>query len=146
MIMENYLNLLLEQMDKNREINKFAKRERDAIAIGDIGIVMESDAVRKEIISQLKSLQSDMDLYYKDLPKGFEGISPQLKDQILTVSRQLNDIINETIAIDRENEIKLRELKDAIGEKIKEVGRGKKALSGYKSPSQNKPKLFDGEV
>ena len=144
--MENYLNLLLEQMDKNREINKFAKRERDAIAAGDIGIVMESDAMRREIISQLKSLQSEMDPYLKDLPKRLEGISPQLKDQILTVSRQLNDVINETIAIDRENEIKLRELKEAIGAKIKEVGKGKKALSGYKSPPQNKPKLFDGEV
>lgn len=144
--MENYLNLLLEQMDKNREINKFAKRERDAIAAGDIGIVMESDAVRREIISQLKSLQSEMDPYLEDLPKRLEDILPQLKDQILTVSRQLHDIISETIAIDRENEIKLRELKDAIGEKIKEVGRGKKALSGYKNPPQNKPKLFDGEV
>jgi len=62
------------------------------------------------------------------------------------VSRQLHDIINETIAIDRENEIKLRELKEGIGEKIKEIGKGKQALSGYKSHAQNNPKLFDGEV
>ena len=144
--MENYLNLLLEQIDKNRQINEMAKRERDAIAAGDIGIVMESDAMRREIISQLKSLQSEMDPYLEDLPKRFEDISPQLKDQILTVSRQLHDIISETVAIDRENEIKLRELKEEIGARIKEVGRGKKVLSGYKSPSQNKPKLFDGEV
>jgi len=144
--MENYLNLLLEQMEKNRQINEFAKRERDAIAVGDIGIVMESDAMRKEIISQLKSLQSEMDPYLKDLPKKLEGISPQLKDQILTVSIQLKEIIEETIEIDRENEIKLRELKEAIGKKIKEVGKGKQVLSGYKSPSQNRPKLFDGEV
>lgn len=144
--MENYLNLLLEQIDKNRQINEFAKRERAAIAVGNIGIVMESDAMRREIISQLQSLQSEMDPYLKDLSKNVEHLSPQLKDQILTVSKQLNEVISETIAIDRENEIKLRELKEAIGEKIKEVGRGKKALNGYKSPSRNAPKLFDGEV
>ena len=144
--MENYLNLLLEQIDKNRQINEFAKRERDAIAAGDIGIVMESDAMRREIISQLQSLQSEMDPYLKDLPKNLVNLSPQLKDQILTVSNQLNEIINETIAIDRENEIKLRELKEAIGEKINAVGKGKKALNGYKSHSRNAPKLFDGEV
>jgi len=146
MIMENYLNLLLEQLGMNRQINELAKRGRDAIAAGDIGIVMESNAMRKEIFSQLQSLQFKMDPHLEDLPKGLEDISPQVKDQILTVSRQLNDIISETIAVDRENEIKLRALKEEIGEKIKEVGRGKKALGGYKSPSQKKPKLFDGEV
>ena len=144
--MEGYLNLLLEQMDKNRQINEFAKREKDAIAAGDIRIVMESNAMRKEIISQLQSLQSAMDPYLEDFTKRLEDTSPQLKDQILTVSKQLYEIIKGTIAIDRENEIKLRELKEGIGEKIKDVGKGKQALSGYKSPSQNKPKLFDGEV
>jgi hypothetical protein len=145
-IMENYFNLLLNQVDKNRQINALAKEGRDAIARGDIGVVMESGAVRREIISQLKALQSEMDPYLEDLPKKLAHLSPQLKDQILTVSKQLNEIISETIAIDQENEIKLMELKEGIGDKIKEVGRGKKALSGYKSPSQNAPKLFDGEV
>ena len=144
--MENYLNLLLEQMDKNRQIKELAKRERDAIAAGNIGIVMESDAIRKEIISQLKTLQTEMDPYLLDLPRSLEDFSPQLKDQVLTVSKQLHEVIEETIAIDKENEIKLRGLKEAIGAKIKEVGRGKKALGGYKSPNDRKPKLFDGEV
>lgn len=144
--MENYLNLLLEQMDKNRQINELAKRERNAIAAGDIGIVMESDAIRKEIISQLKTLQTEMDPYLENFPKSLAGTSPQLKDQILTVSKQLYELIEETIAIDRENEIKLRGIKEGVGEKIKGIGKGKQALSGYKSPSQNKPKLFDGEV
>jgi len=144
--MEDYLNLLLEQLNKNIQINEFAKRGRDAIAVGDIGIVMESEAIRKEIISQLKTLQTEMDLYLGDLPKSIEDVSPQLKDQVLTVSKQLHEVIEETIAIDKENEIKLRGLKEAIGAKIKEVGRGKKALGGYKSPNDRKPKLFDGEV
>jgi len=144
--MENYLNLLLSQVDKNRQINTLAKEGRDAITRGDIGIVMERGAVRREIITQLKALQSEMDPYLEDLPKKLAQLSPQLKDQILTVSKQLNEIISETIAIDQENEIKLMELKEGIGDRIKEVGRGKKALSGYKSPSQNAPKLFDGEV
>jgi hypothetical protein len=144
--MDGYLNLLLEQLNKNIQINQFAKREREAIAVGDIGIVMESDALRKEIISQLQSLQTEMDPYLEDFPKSLEDTSPQLKDQILTVSKQLYEIIEETIAIDRENEIKLREIKEGIGTKIKRIGKGKQALSGYKSPSQNKPKLFDGEV
>jgi len=144
--MEGYLNLLLEQLNKNIQINKFAKREREAIAVGDIGIVMESDALRKEIISQLQSLQTEMDPYLEDFPKSLEDTSSQLKDQILTVSKQLYEIIEETIAIDRENEIKLKEIKEGVREKIKGIGKGKQALSGYKSPSQNKPKLFDGEV
>jgi hypothetical protein len=144
--MEGYLNLLLEQLNKNIQINQFAKREREAIAVGDIGIVMESDALRKEIISQLQSLQTEMDPYLEDFPKSLEDTSPQLKDQILTVSKQLYEIIEETIAIDRENEIKLKEIKEGVREKIKGIGKGKQALSGYKSPSQNKPKLFDGEV
>ena len=144
--MEDYLNLLWEQLNKNIQINEFAKRERDAIAAGDIGIVMESDAIRKEIIAQLKTLQTEMDPYLGDLPKSLEDVSPQLKDQVLTVSKKLHEIIEETIATDKENEIKLRGLKEAIGAKIKEVGRGKKALGGYKSPNDRKPKLFDGEV
>ena len=144
--MEDYLNLLLEQLNKNIQINEFAKRERDAIAAGDIGIVMESDAIRKEIIAQLKTLQTEMDPYLLDLPRSLEDFSPQLKDQVLTVSKQLHEVIEETIAIDKENEIKLRGLKEAIGAKIKEVGRGKRALGGYKSPTDREPKLFDGEV
>ena len=105
--MENYLNLLLNQVDKNRQINALAKEGRDAISRGDIGAVMENGAVRREIISQLKALQSEMDPYLEDLPKKLAHLSPQLKDQILTVSKQLNEIISETIAIDQENEIKL---------------------------------------
>ena len=145
-MMEGYLNLLLEQLNNNIQINEFAKRERDAIAVGNIAIVMESDAIRKEIISQLQSLQSEMDPYLKDFPNKLGLISPQLKDKILTVSKQLQEIINETMAIDKENELKLRELQEGIRERVKEIGKGKKALGGYKSPSQKKPKLFDGEV
>ena len=144
--MKNYLNLLLEQLNNNIQINQFAKRERDAIAVGNIAIVMESDAIRKEIISQLQSVQSEMDPYLKDFPNKLGLISPQLKDKILTVSEQLQEIINETMAIDKENELKLRELQEGIRERVKDIGKGKKALGGYKSPSQNKPKLFDGEV
>jgi hypothetical protein len=145
-MMEGYLNLLLEQLNNNIQINEFAKRERDAIAVGNIAIVMESDAMKKEIISQLQSLQSEMDPYLKDFPNKLGRISPQLKDKILTVSKQLQEIINETMAIDKENALKLRELQEGIIERVKEIGKGKQALSGYKSPSQNKPKLFDGEV
>lgn len=145
-MMENYLNLLLDQVNKNRQINALAKEGRDAIARGDMGVVMESDAVRREIIAQLKLLQSEMDPYLEDFPAKFEHLLPPLRDQILTVSKQLNEIISETIAIDRENEIKLMELKKGIGDKVKEVGKGKKALNGYKSPSQKAPRLFDGEV
>jgi hypothetical protein len=145
-MMEDYLNLLLEQLNNNIQINEFSKRERDAIAVGDIGIVMESNALRKEIISQLQSLQTEMDPYLKDFPNKLGLISPQLKDKILTVSKQLQEIINETMAIDKENELKLRELQEGIRERVKEIGKGKKVLGGYKSPSQKKPRLFDGEV
>ena len=145
-MMEDYLNLLLEQLGKNRQINEFAKKERDAIAVGNIAIVMESDAIRKEIISQLQSLQIEMDPYLKDFPSKIGLISPQLKDQILTVSKQLQESIKETMAIDKENELKLRELQEGIGERVKEIGKGKKALGGYKSPSQKKPKLFNSEA
>lgn len=145
-MMENYLNLLLDQVDKHRQIHALAKEERDAIARGDIGTVMERDAVRRGIISQLKSLQSEMDPFLDKLATKRKPLSPQLKDQILTVSKELNEIIRETVAIDQENEIQLMELKEGIADKIHEVRRGKKALSGYKSRSQNAPKLFDGEV
>jgi hypothetical protein len=145
-MMEGYLNLLLEQLNKNIQINQFAKKEREAIAVGNIAIVMESDAIRKEIISQLQSLQSQMDPYLKDFPSKIGLISPQLKDQILTVSKQLQEIISETMAIDEENELKLRELQEGIRERVKEIGKGKKALGGYKSPSQKKPKLFNSEA
>jgi hypothetical protein len=144
--MEDYLNLLLEQIDKNRQINEFAKRERDAIAAGDIGIVMESDAMRREIIAQLKLLQSKMEPYLKALPHKREQLSPQLKNQMVTACKQLDEIISETIAIDRENEIKLRELKEEVGEKIEEIRQGKKALTGYKNTPRQAPKLFDGAV
>jgi len=144
--MEGYLNLLLEQIDKNQQINEFAKRARDAIAAGDIGIVMESDAMRGEIIAQLQSLQSKMEPYLKALPREIEQLSPQLKDQLVTVCKQLDGIISETIAIDQENEIKLRELKEGVGEKIEEIRKGKKALTGYKNPPRKAPKLFDGAV
>jgi len=144
--MEGCLKLLVEQLNKNIQINEFAKRERDAIGVGNIAIVMESDAIRKEIISQLQSLQSEMDPYLKDFPDKIGLISPRLKDQILTVSKQLQEIINETMAIDKENALKLRELQEGIGERVKEIGKGKKALGGYKSPSNKKPKLFNSEA
>ena len=144
--MEDYLQLLLEQIDKNQQINEFAKKERDAISAGDMGIVMESDAMRREIIAQLQSLQSKMEPHLKALPQKIEQLSPQLRDQIVTVCKQLDGIISETIAIDRENEIKLRELKEGVGEKIKDIRKGKKALTGYKNTPRIAPKLFDGAV
>jgi len=144
--MEDYLNLLLEQIDKNQQILEFAKRERDAIAAGDMGIVMESDAMRREIIAQLQSVQSRMEPYLKALPHELEQLSPQLKAQMVTVCKQLDGIIRETIAIDRENEIKLRELKEGVGERIEDIRKGKKALTGYKHTSRQTPKLFDGAV
>ena len=144
--MEDYLQLLLEQIDKNQQINEFAKRARDAIAAGDMGIVMESDAMRREIIAQLQSLQSKMDPHLKTLPQKIEQLSPQLRDQIVAVCKQLDEIISETIAIDQENELKLRELKEGVGEKIKDIRNGKKALTGYKNTPRKAPKLFDGAV
>ena len=144
--MEDYLRLLLEQIDKNKQINEFAKRERDAIAAGDIGIVMESDAMRREIIAQLQSVQSKMEPYLKALPHALEQLSPQLRDQMVTVCKQLDGIISETIAIDRENAIKLQELKEGVGEKIEEIRKGKKALTGYKNAHRKAPQLFDGAV
>ncbi len=144
--MEGYLNLLLEQIDKNQQIYEFAKRERAAIAAGDMGIVMESDAMRREIIAQLQSVQSRMEPYLKALPHELEKLSPQLKDQLVTVCKQLDGIIRETIAIDQENEIKLRELKEGVGEKIEDIRKGKKALTGYKNTPRKAPKLFDGAV
>jgi hypothetical protein len=144
--MEDYLHLLLEQVDKNHQINEFAKKQRDAIAAGDIGIVMESDAMRREIIAQLQSLQSKMEPYLKALPHEMEQLSPQLKDQMVTVCKQLEGIVSETIAIDRENEIKLQELKKGVGEKIEEIRKGRKALTGYKNTPRKAPKLFDGAV
>jgi len=144
--MEGYLKLLLKQLEKNLQINEFAKRERVAIASGDLGIVMESDALRREIIGHLKSLQSEMDPYIERLQKEFEHLPVPLKEQIVTVSRQLQEIIRETMAIDRENEINLRKLREGLSERIEEIGRGKKALNGYKNSSPKEPKLFNGAV
>lgn len=144
--MDGYLKVLLEQIDKNRQLKELAKRERDAIAAGEMGIVMESDAMRREIVAQLKSLQSRMEPYLKRLPDELERLSPQLKYQIVSVCKELDGIISETIALDRDNERKLREVKKGVGEKIEEIGRGKKALLGYKKRSPKAPKLFDGAV
>jgi hypothetical protein len=144
--MEDYVHLLLEQIDKNQQILEFAKRERDAIAAGDMGIVMESDAMRREIIAQLRSVQSRMEPYLNALPHELKQLSPQLKAQMVRACQQLDGIIRETIAIDRENEIKLRALKEGVGEKIKDIRKGKKALTGYKNTSRQAPKLFDGAV
>ena len=144
--MEHYLKLLLKQLEKNLQINEFAKRERAAIASGDLGIVMESDALRREIIGDLKSLQSEMDPYIERLQQDFEHLSVPLKEQIVTVSRQLQEIIRETMAIDGENEINLGKLREGLSERIEEIGRGKKALNGYKNPPRKAPKLFNGAV
>ncbi len=144
--MEGYLRLLLEQIDKNQKINELAKQERDAIATGNIAIVMESHAIRNEIIAQLNSLQAEMDPYFTELPVKLGCMPAQLKDQIVTVSKRLEGIINETIAIARENEMNLQKFKAEIGDRVNEIGKGKQALSGYKSPSQKKPKLFDGRA
>ena len=144
--MEDYLKLLLKQLEKNLQINEFAKRQRDAIASGDIGIVVESDALRKEIIGQLKSLQSEMDPYIERLQQGFEGLSVPLKEQIIAVSRQLQEMIHETMAIDEENEINLRKLREGLSARIEEIGKGKKALNGYKHSPPNEAKLINGAV
>lgn len=144
--MEGYLKLLLKQLEKNLQINEFAKRERAAIASGELGIVMESDALRREIIGDLKSLQSAMDPYIERLQQDFEHLSGPLKEQIVTVSKQLQEIIHETMAIDRENEINLRKLREGLSDRIEEIGRGKKALNGYKNAPRKAPKLFDGAV
>ena len=143
---EGYLHLLLEQIAKNRKINELAKQERDAIAAGNIALVMESNAIRNGIIAQLHSLQTEMDPYLKELPVMLGCMPAQLKDQIATVSIRLEEIIKDTIAIERENEINLQKLKEGIGERLKEIGKGKQALSGYKSPSQKKQKLFNGRA
>jgi hypothetical protein len=143
---EGYLRLLLEQIDKNRKINELAKHERDAIAAGNIALVMEGDAIRNEIIEQLHALRAEMDPYLQELPVKLGCMPAQLKNQIVTVSTQLEEIIKETIAIDRENEINLQKFKQGIGDRVKEIGKGKQALSGYKSPSQKKPKLFNGRA
>ena len=144
--MEGYLKLLLKQLEKNQQINEFAKRERDAIAAGDIGIVMESDAHRREIIGQLRALQSEMDPYIQRLSEDFRNLSAELKEQILAVSKQLQEMIKETMIIDQENEINLRKLREGLGERIEEIGKGKKALNGYKNTPRKAPKLFHGAV
>jgi len=107
---------------------------------------MESDALRREIIAQLQSVQLKMEPYLKALPHELEQLSPQLRDQMVSVCKELEGVVSETIAIDRENEIKLRELKEEVGEKIEEIRQGKKALTGYKNTPRQAPKLFDGAV
>ena len=144
--MEGYLRLLEKQVDKNRQIHAFAKRQRDAIAAGDMGIVMESDCMRRQIIAQLQLLQLEMDSYLKRLPDELQNLSDHLRDQIVAVSSELKGVIDEIIAIDLENAIKLRSLREALGERIEEVGKGKKALHGYKNSPRRSSKLFHGAV
>ncbi len=48
-------------------------------------------------------------------------------------------MIEETMAIDRENEINLRKLREAFGEGIGEIGRGK-------NEPRKDPKFFQGAV
>jgi hypothetical protein len=55
-------------------------------------------------------------------------------------------MIKETMTIDQENEINLRKLREGLGERIEEIGRGKKALNGYKNTPRKAPKLFHGAV
>lgn len=145
-IVEDYLHLLMEQIDKNRQINEHAKRAQDAIAAGEIGIVMECNAVRGEIIAQLEAVQLKMEPYLRTLPRERERIAPQLRDQMVAACKELDGIISETIAIDRENEMKLRELKKGFGEKIEELRKGRKALTGYNNTPRQAPRLFDGAV
>ena len=58
----------------------------------------------------------------------------------------MEEIIQETMAIDRENEINLRKLREGLSERIEEIGKGKKALNGYKNAPPKAPKLFNGAV
>ncbi len=87
-----------------------------------------------------------MDPYIQRLYQNSELLSAQLKEQIVSVSKQLQEMTEETMAIDRENEINLRKLREAFGERIEEIGRGKKALNGYKNGPRKAPKLFQGAV
>lgn len=108
--------------------------------------MIESDAHRRKIIGRLRALQSEMDSYIQRLSRNSEHLSAQLKEQIVAVSNQLQEMIEETMAIDRENEINLRKVREAFGERIEEIGRGKKALNGYKNALRKAPKLFQGAV
>ncbi len=142
--MEGYFNLLLRQIEKNRQINEFAKRERDAIAAGDIGTVMESDGLRKEVIAHLRLLQSETNTHAVKLAQDFKKLPPRTREQIVTAEKQLRNIISETIAVDRENEKKLKKLREALGKRIEEIKKGKEALSGYKNAPSREPRLFSG--
>jgi hypothetical protein len=61
-------------------------------------------------------------------------------------SKQLQETIKEIMAIERENEINLRKPEGGLGEKVEEIGRGKKTLNGFKNKTRKAPKLFHGAV
>ena len=98
------------------------------------------------LVTELKSLESEIDSYLKDPGRTLEQLPARSKEEIVSHCTQLEKLITETITIDRENESKLKEFKAALGEKIEEVRRGKKAMTGYRSPAEKTPKLFDGAV
>ena len=145
MSLEAYLQLLGEQIEKNLLINELARRGRDAIAAVDIAPVIEGDAIRKELMLQIRSLQSAMDHCLKILPDTFANLESPLKDKIIAANSRLHAIVRETVSIDQQNQTRVREIRTALGEKLEGIGRGKRALSGYRAPAKKKPKLFDGQ-
>ena len=143
--MEAYLDLLWQQIGKNRLINELARRGRDGIAAGDIAPVIEGNALRKQIMLQIQSLQSEMDHCLKIMPYDFDHLASPLKDKIIAANSELHAIVSETLAIDQQNQSRIREIRTVVGEKLEDIGMGKRGLSGYRAPVQKRPKLFDGQ-
>ena len=143
--MEAYLELLRQQIEKNRLINELARRGRDGIAAGDIAPVIEGNALRKQIMLQIQSLQSEMDHCLKIMPDDLDHLASPLKDKIMAANSELHAIVNETLAIDQQNQSRIREIRTVVGEKLEDIGRGRMALSGYKGPVKKGPKLFYGQ-
>lgn len=143
--MEAYLHLLRQQIEKNRLINELARRGRDAISTGDIVPIIEGNALRKQIMLQIQSLQSEMENCLTTPPDEWDQLSSPLKDELRTAQIELHSLVSETLAIDEQNQSRIREIRAVVGDKLEDIGRGRKALSGYRFPVRKKPRLIDGQ-
>jgi hypothetical protein len=143
--MEAYLQLLRQQIEKNRLMNELARRGKEAISTGNIVPVIEGDAIRQQIMIQVRSLQAEMDRHLKNPPGDPDLLPSPCEDEIRAAHNELQSIVSDTLAIDEHNRSTIRKIRTAVGEKLEDIGRGRKALDRYRTPALKKPKLFDGQ-
>ncbi len=126
--------LLRRQLVLYREVLDLSRRQQDAIASKDTATLMAILADKQNRIQQIEPLERKAAPLKDEWAEAHEDWPENTREAIETVVGELRGVLGEIVELENAGKASLQESKDASGQKVQQMQKGKMMHKAYGVP------------